>query len=309
MYNLGTFLKNERLNKKKSVKETAEELKVSSSYISMVENNKTFPNSDYLYNLSSYLYGGERTYDILVAEKYIMYCLVGGIKVQPYPFVKFLLTERGMFENNSMVAKPYYSLNWLLNQHNSPITFGFKNDDHFSFDLEEIEPISDFNFFNGEPKAFIQLDIKDKKFIYELIESYLKIKYSNLIENRLNPIENDVDLIIEKLFEDTDNSNIATPIFTIDELTKSDNQNNVVHIRKNWKVINHTELDFLITKESLLGIKQQSNTSKKFIKIGEIKFDETKNNLNNFLIKFPNDYQIDIKKEDKEIIFEYKNQG
>ncbi|MCG7834337.1 helix-turn-helix domain-containing protein [Staphylococcus epidermidis] len=309
MYNLGTFLKNERLNKKKSVKETAEELKVSSSYISMVENNKTFPNSDYLYNLSSYLYGGERTYDILVAEKYIMYCLVGGIKVQPYPFVKFLLTERGMFENNSMVAKPYYSLNWLLNQHNSPITFGFKNDDHFSFDLEEIEPISDFNFFNGEPKAFIQLDIKDKKFIYELIESYLKIKYSNLIENRLNPIENDVDLIIEKLFEDTDNSNIATPIFTIDELTKSDNQNNVVHIRKNWKVINHTELDFLITKESLLGIKQQSNTSKKFIKIGEIKFDETKNNLNNFLIKFPNDYQIDIKKEDKEIIFEYKKQG
>ena len=83
----------------------------------------------------------------------------------------------------------------------------------------------------------------------------------------------------------------------------------MVHIRKNWKVINHTELDFLITKESLLGIKQQSNTSKKFIKIGEIKFDETKNNLNNFLIKFPNDYQIDIKKEDKEIIFEYKNQG
>lgn len=309
MYNLGTFLKNERLNKRNHVKETAEELKVSSSYISMVENNKTFPNSDYLYNLSSYLYGGERTYDILVAEKYIMYCLVGGIKVQPYPFVKFLLTERGMFENNSMVAKPYYSLNWLLNQHNSPITFGFKNDDHFSFDLEEIEPISDFNFFNGEPKAFIQLDIKDKKFIYELIESYLKIKYSNLIENRLNPIENDVDLIIEKLFEDTDNSNIATPIFTIDELTKSDNQNNVVHIRKNWKVINHTELDFLITKESLLGIKQQSNTSKKFIKIGEIKFDETKNNLNNFLIKFPNDYQIDIKKEDKEIIFEYKKQG
>ena len=108
-------MKNERLNKKKSVKETAEELKVSSSYISMVENNKTFPNSDYLYNLSSYLYGGEGTYDILVAEKYIMYCLVGGIKVQPYPFVKFLLTERGMFENNSMVAKPYYSLNWLLN--------------------------------------------------------------------------------------------------------------------------------------------------------------------------------------------------
>lgn len=272
----------------------------------MVENNKTFPNSDYLYNLSSYLYGGERKYDILVAEKYIMYCLVGGIKVQPYPFVKFLLTERGMFENNSMVAKPYYSLNWLLNQHNSPITFGFKNDNHFSFDLEEIEPISDFNFFNGEPKAFIQLDSKDKKFIYELIESYLKTKYSSLIENRLNPIDNDVDLIIEKLFEDTDNSNISTPIFTIDELTKTDKQNNVLHIRKNWKVINQTELDFLITKESLLGIKQQSNMSKKFIKIGEIEFDETKNNLTNFLIKFPNDYQIDIKKENKEIIFDYK---
>lgn len=306
MYDLGTFLKNERLNKKKSVKETAEELKVSSSYISMVENNKTFPNSDYLYNLSSYLYGGERKYDILVAEKYIMYCLVGGIKVQPYPFVKFLLTERGMFENNSMVAKPYYSLNWLLNQHNSPITFGFKNDNHFLFDLEEIEPISDFNFFNGEPKAFIQLDSKDKKFIYELIESYLKTKYSSFIENRLNPIDNDVDLIIEKLFEDTDNSNISTPIFTIDELTKTDKQNNVLHIRKNWKVINQTELDFLITKESLLGIKQQSNMSKKFIKIGEIEFDETKNNLTNFLIKFPNDYQIDIKKENKEIIFDYK---
>ncbi|MCO0861704.1 helix-turn-helix transcriptional regulator [Staphylococcus pasteuri] len=306
MYDLGTFLKNERLNKKKSVKDTAENLKVSSSYISMVENNKTFPNSDYLYNLASYLYGGEKIFDMLVAEKYIMYCLVGGIKVQPYPFVKFLLTERGMFENNSMVAKPYYSLNWLLNQHNSPITFGFKNDNHFSFDLEEIEPISDFDFFNGEPKAFIQLDLKDKKFIYELIESYLKTKYSNLIENRLNPIDNDVDLIIEKLFENTDNSNIATPIFTIDELTKSDNQNNVVHIRKNWKVINQTELDFLITKESLLGIKQQSNTSKKYIKIGEIEFDETKNNLTNFLIKFPNNYQIDIKKENKEIIFDYK---
>ena len=126
MYDLGTFLKNERLNKKKSVKETAEKLKVSSSYISMVENNKTFPNSDYLYNLSSYLYGGEETYDILVAEKYIMYCLVGGIKVQPYPFVKFLLTERGMFENNSMVAKPYYSLNWLLNQHNSLLLLDLK---------------------------------------------------------------------------------------------------------------------------------------------------------------------------------------
>ncbi|KTW01446.1 helix-turn-helix domain-containing protein, partial [Staphylococcus epidermidis] len=230
MYDLGTFLKNERLNKKKSVKETAEELKVSSSYISMVENNKTFPNSDYLYNLSSYLYGGERMYEILVAEKYIMYCLVGGIKVQPYPFVNFLLTERGMFENNSTVAKPYYSLNWLLNQHNSPITFGFKNDNHFSFDLEEIEPISDFDFFNGEPKAFIQLDSKDKKFIYELIEIYLKTKYSSLIENRLNPIENDVDLIIEKLFEDTDNSNIATPIFSIDDLTKSNKPVSYIHL-------------------------------------------------------------------------------
>ena len=48
--------------------------------------------------------------------------------------------------------------------HNSPITFGFKNDNHFSFDLEEIEPISDFNF-NGEPKAFIQLDSKTKIYI------------------------------------------------------------------------------------------------------------------------------------------------
>ncbi|RIN17917.1 XRE family transcriptional regulator, partial [Staphylococcus warneri] len=46
--------------------------------------------------------------------------------------------------------------------------------------------------------------------------------------------------------------------------------------------------------------------SKEFVKIGEIEFDETKNNLTNFSIKFPDNYQIDIKKEDKEIIFEYK---
>lgn len=305
MFDLGTFLKNERLNKKKSVKETAEELNVSSSYISMVENNKTFPNSDYLFNLSTFLYGGENIYDMLVAEKYIMYCLIGGVKVQPYPFVKYLLTERGMFENNSMVDKPYYSLNWLLNQHNSPITFGFKNDNNFSFDLEEIEPISDFNFFNGEPKAFVQLDSKDKKFIYELIESYLKSKYSNLIENRLNPNNNDVDLIIEKILENTDNSNVSTPIFTIDDLTKTDNQNNVLQIRKNWKVVNHTELEFLITKNSLLGVKPSTISTPNYIEVGEIKFNETKNNLTNFSIKFPDDYQIEIKNQNKEIIFKY----
>lgn len=305
MFDLGTFLKNERLNKKKSVKETAEKLNVSSSYISMVENNKTFPNSDYLFNLSTFLYGGENIYDMLVAEKYIMYCLIGGVKVQPYPFVKYLLTERGMFENNSMVAKPYYSLNWLLNQHNSPITFGFKNDNHFSFDLEEIEPISDFNFFNGEPKAFVQLDSKDKKFIYELIESYLKSKYSNLIEHRLNPNNNDVDLIIEKILENTDNSNVSTPIFTIDDLTKTDNQNNVLQIRKNWKVVNHTELEFLITKNSLLGVKPSTISTPNYIEVGKIKFNETKNNLTNFSIKFPDDYQIEIKNQNKEIIFKY----
>ncbi|KTW04508.1 hypothetical protein SA8_00145, partial [Staphylococcus epidermidis] len=80
----------------------------------------------------------------------------------------------------------------------------------------------------------------------------------------------------------------------------------VLHIRKNWKVINYTDLDFFITKKSLIGIKSQNNTNTSFATIGEIKFDETKNNLTNFLVEFPNNYQVDIKKEDKEIIFEYK---
>ncbi len=307
MYELGTFLKKERLNRGKSIKESAEKLEVSSAYISMVENNKTIPNSDYLYNLSSFLYGGDDVFEMLVAEKYIVFCLVGGIKVQPYPFVKFLLSERGMFEENSMVNKPYYSLNWLFNQQKSPITFGLKNENPYNNDIEEVYPISQYDYFNGEPKSFIQLDSKDKEFIYKIIETYIKSKYSDKVMDQLDVDNNNVDLIIERLHESTGNPDIAMPLLTIDDLTEFTNKKEVISIRKNWKIINLTNLEFFITKNSIEGIRSSNGSLGSFSIVGEIFYKETKNSLTDFEIKFPKNYLIDINSKTKEITFNYNN--
>lgn len=304
MGRLGSVLKFERTNKNKSMNEVAEYLKKSNAYVSMVENNKTKPTSDYLYDFAKFLfidYSDEEFYYYLVAEKYIHFCLVGKIEVKFYPKVKLILLERGMIENNKITNEPYFSLNWLLDQHHIPITFGFMNEDMYNFNLEKINPINSFQFFNGIPKYFVMLEENDKSFLKDVISSYLKFKYTNQIEEKLNGRMNDVDLIQEALHysEGEEEEKSIQPLLSMEDIAnKSDN---IISIRKNWTVINETDYQIFFSENELnLTTTYRMNDTKLDI-IGSISYEETKNSLTNFKINIPYNFIVDINEEKKQI--------
>lgn len=304
MERLGSVLKFERTNKNKSMNEVAEYLEKSNAYVSMVENNKTKPTSDYLYDFAKFLfidYSDEEFYYYLVAEKYIYFCLVGKIEVKFYPKVKLILLERGMIENNKITNEPYFSLNWLLDQHHTPITFGFMNEDMYNFNLEKINPINSFQFFNGVPKYFVMLEENDKAFLKDVISSYLKYKYTNQIEKKLNGRMNDVDLIQEALHysEGEKEEKSIQPLLSMEDIANK--TDNIISIRKNWVVINETDYQIFFSENELnLTTTYKMNNTKLDI-IGSISYEETKNSLTNFKINMPYNFIVDINEENKQI--------
>lgn len=192
MKNIGEVLKSERLDRNLTITEVSKKLKdinikASVPYISMIENNKTKPTSKYLYNfvkvildnINSYSY-----YHYVVAERYIKLSMELGIDIdKSFPNVKDVLVDRGMWEDNRYLDKPYYNLNWLLNQNKQEVVIGVRTT--FEFDeVSSLKPLELRNIFKPMDKVFYKLDDNDKKFILNVISNLImsKVGHNGLID-------------------------------------------------------------------------------------------------------------------------------
>ncbi|PTK00485.1 helix-turn-helix domain-containing protein [Mammaliicoccus sciuri] len=301
----GQIIKNERIEHGIALSKIAEYMHKSSPFISMIENGKSNPNSDFIYDFSKAIYNdnsNDTFYNDLVAEKYIELCLKTEREIKlNYPKVKKKLFERGLLNNDNILDKPYFSLNWLLTQNDNPLTFGVKYDFPKKLNKDNILPINSYDYFNQTLKDFILLNEEDNKIIYGIIESYIINKYEDDILKHFEVKDN--DLIYEatqRKHNDESNENSIRKLSTIDELMNQA-QNKFIPIRKNWKINNETNLDFIFTNNNITLINEIAMENQGYYVIGDIYFNETKTTLNNFKIEVPDKYQITIDEDNREI--------
>ncbi|UXS36825.1 helix-turn-helix transcriptional regulator [Staphylococcus delphini] len=327
MKNIGEVLKSERLNKNISLKTIAEITKKSSPYVSMVENNKTQPSSDFLYDYSKALFHNFEEYAFykdFIAEKYIYFCILGDIEIKFYPEVEKQLKNRGFIDERYKLTKPFYNLNWLLEENDNNLTFGFVDSNDFNYNnidkwsVENIRAISSFDFFNLRPKVFINLDKDDKKFISQVISNYLVSKYKKQFIDEIKKDDN--DLISEIIHENPSDELIESENISIgnddkiylhsihDLLSKDKDKSYTSHtIRKGWKVHNYTDYDLFFDEQHIDLIHAIDDNATSFSIIGQMTYKEDKNTLNDFKIEFPEEYDIDISHSDKIINISKKN--
>jgi len=178
---IGKILKKERIYRNMTIKELANKISKSSPYISMIENGKSNPSSEYLYSFSKALFDrftDEDVYLYIVAETYIRLCIQANIQIKDFAEVNNVLKNIGMHESNKPIDESYYLLNWLLMQEKEDVMFGVEG----SFnDYTELVYLDLSRIFNKNLKKFIKLDKNDKNFILNVITNYIEGKYGDEI--------------------------------------------------------------------------------------------------------------------------------
>lgn len=181
MSDIGKILKKERIYRNMTIKELANKISKSSPYISMIENGKSNPSSEYLYSFSKALFDrftDEDVYLYIVAETYIRLCIQANIQIKDFAEVNNVLKNIGMHESNKPIDESYYLLNWLLMQEKEDVMFGVEG----SFnDYTELVYLDLSRIFNKNLKKFIKLDKNDKNFILNVITNYIEGKYGDEI--------------------------------------------------------------------------------------------------------------------------------